>query len=1235
MKLDDDSACIDMLDFLSLTHCHFAHVRGWDMSPIEVSAGRRFTRPFCSSFGSTIMAELPDSVKEQAPNESRNVEAAFLHPGFTCGAYVQAKIRIGDQMEMKRFIARNARAIEPVEWKASLCGSFLREFGERRGDAPAAPEAPPRVVLPSQEVPSTGPPSSWARENGPTDNCFACRGLSERGSRKGKVHSAKCKARYRRWLENQRLGNAPAQAGEHRVEDAPLVPIPEGGRARNVDVEIERDTNAHGESGSGPPLPSSGAYEDPEGFVDEPMHLPDSMPAERVRNLKRPMPSTPRPEGLRRLSTKTTFVPRPAKPMTMARQGPMAAPTEGARSEEVPDEGGTRQNEYRESRKRSADVSVRDLEEEMEKEKDDDDDAMLSVSSLTTGLSWVSTGLEVQMVRYPLVNQPFDFKEITDTEFYDPQVESVVFKGDETKFKTEELGGIKVRVWRPTSAIDDTTCGSLDPDLTWQGMVQETCHLEECGTGTAISAVELEELKRAKGNVRCISCRWVTTQKGDAVRSRMVAKDIAGSNTGLNSAKQLGFSSPTPSCESVMILLGMAARRDMILASFDISHAFMHSPIGPGQNIVLRLPLSISTQSNEPVLLLLKKSLNGLRDASLRWLEHLSSSIKNLGFWSDDHCPCVFQGVIQTSKGPTQMILIAYVDDLLVASGSEEGVQLLYKTLSATVPTKATGRIEKSTKGGGTLKFLGRTIMRRSGESAIYLRVEPTYLAETYKEFNITSGAATIPDISIHFEKTDSESTKPLTSEAYSRFRRGLGRLLWLSQSRQDIKVHLSILGTAQASPTHASEKALKALLRWMFTDGSTVLRIPSIECEDLVDDPNLGVMMHGWSDASFAPFWHNKRRSITGGVLMFEGGLISCMARAQQSVTLSSCEAELVALQATCQECIGTSKLIHRILYGIHETEEEEEVVIQLNTDSLSALQLVQAKDVPRKSRHVEVRLFWLRELTSRGRLRIEFQEGSSNCADLLTKCLGSHLYLKHRSFIGYCNLEAPIGSMMVQMVGENKKIAFVELCCSYRSSLQKSCEVSGFKYAGVVENIQNLGIQTRLRDWIRKCREDGFWIHIHASTPCGTGSPLQRLKGLELTQEEITEWISIVAAVTVIYKVADSRSFELPTFNSNWKKEPVQTALIRYNMTFEARVFLCMTGVTSKGLPIKKQLSFMSGDPNFAASLDRRFGTCNHEEHAHFSEVSFSITAFYTRQLARGILNAVLSAQRLRINP
>ena len=62
---------------------------------------------------------------------------------------------------------------------------------------------------------------------------------------------------------------------------------------------------------------------------------------------------------------------------------------------------------------------------------------------------------------------------------------------------------------------------------------------------------------------------------------------------------------------------------------------------------------------------------------------------------------------------------------------------------------------------------------------------------------------------------------------------------------------------------------------------------------------------------------------------------------------------------------------------------------------------QLISAKDVPRKSRHVEVRWFWMRELIQRGRVRLEFKEGSIKCADLLTQCLGSQLYLKHRSYI------------------------------------------------------------------------------------------------------------------------------------------------------------------------------------------------------------------------------------------
>ena len=64
----------------------------------------------------------------------------------------------------------------------------------------------------------------------------------------------------------------------------------------------------------------------------------------------------------------------------------------------------------------------------------------------------------------------------------------------------------------------------------------------------------------------------------------------------------------------------MAATRRMFLRALDVSHAFMHSPLGTGVHVVLKMPLSISLPSGEATYYLLEKALNGLRDASLAWL---------------------------------------------------------------------------------------------------------------------------------------------------------------------------------------------------------------------------------------------------------------------------------------------------------------------------------------------------------------------------------------------------------------------------------------------------------------------------------------------------------------------------------------------------------------------------------------------------------------------------------------
>ena len=67
----------------------------------------------------------------------------------------------------------------------------------------------------------------------------------------------------------------------------------------------------------------------------------------------------------------------------------------------------------------------------------------------------------------------------------------------------------------------------------------------------------------------------------------------------------------------------------------------------------------------------------------------------------------------------------------------------------------------------------------------------------TFLEYGVTRGSENVPDISGHLEKTltDSNFQKPLSDEAYSRFRKALGKLLWLSPVRHDLKTWMSVRG--------------------------------------------------------------------------------------------------------------------------------------------------------------------------------------------------------------------------------------------------------------------------------------------------------------------------------------------------------------------------------------------------------------------------------------------------------
>ena len=461
--------------------------------------------------------------------------------------------------------------------------------------------------------------------------------------------------------------------------------------------------------------------------------------------------------------------------------------------------------------------------------------------------------------------------------------------------------------------------------------------MTKCCVGRVVSSHDVERAKKSCPGLRVIPARWVTAFKtSERVRARVVAKDLRSKS----SARELGFSSPTPSCEVLHIALSIASEKGWRMRSLDVSHAFMHSPLPEQMRVILRLPQSISMLTGELAYLDLLRSLNGLRDASLHWLQLLSHTITQVGLWADEYEPCCYQGHVWDDNVVVgTVILVVYVDDILMVSSTREAEEKVVHAISSVVPTKTTGCVLPGDRGGGRLQFIGRTIERTAGCDSVFISVGVDYLKSTFEEYQVNKGSRSVPDVASHLEKVDEVSLKPLTPESYTKFRKGLGRLLWLSQTRADLKAWLSLIGSQQAKPTQGTEAALKSVLRFLYGDGDVILELPTSSelVVSLVSDGDDGpAFLQVFTDASHAPYRFNGRKGISGQAIYFKRSLIRSVSKQQQATALSSCESELYGLQQAAQDATALSRVVHRILWGIGDVGELDEPLIQVESDSL-----------------------------------------------------------------------------------------------------------------------------------------------------------------------------------------------------------------------------------------------------------------------------------------------------------
>ena len=232
------------------------------------------------------------------------------------------------------------------------------------------------------------------------------------------------------------------------------------------------------------------------------------------------------------------------------------------------------------------------------------------------------------------------------------------------------------------------------------------------------------------------------------------------------------------------------------------------------------------------------------------------------------------------------------------------------------------------------------------------------------------------------------DTTKPLDSASSRLFRTMVGKLLYLSNERPDAQVVIQYLASKSSCPTEQSMKVLKHLAGYLYATRGYGVNVKNragvsiLRGNHINHDPVCNALVEAVSDSNFAND-RETRRSLSSGQVYLNGALVYSFVRNQKVVTLSSGEAELVALTQTVSEAVLIKKAWAFIFDG--------PVDMIARTDSSVARAIAQRAGVGRV-RHLQTSCLWIQMWTASKELKVLAIPTETNPADAGTKvrCVG-----------------------------------------------------------------------------------------------------------------------------------------------------------------------------------------------------------------------------------------------------
>ena len=300
--------------------------------------------------------------------------------------------------------------------------------------------------------------------------------------------------------------------------------------------------------------------------------------------------------------------------------------------------------------------------------------------------------------------------------------------------------------------------------------------------------------KRAVGCKRLHSLKFNADGTLERRKSRLVSKGYT-QKEGLDYTDTF---SPVAKMATVKLLLKVVPSKKWCLRRLDISNAFLNGELDEEVYMKLHEERKGYTLPKNTVLRL-KKSIYGLKQASRQWFKKLSATLISMGYTKGQGDHTLF---IRMYDNAFTCILV-YVDDIIIAIASTS------KELTDQVTADLT-RCFKFRDLGDLKYFLGLEIARTSaGISLCQRKYALELLASTAMLVCKPSSVPMVPNLKL--SKTDG-----VILEDKERYRRIVGRLMYLTITRPDITFAVTKLCQYSSKPRSSHLNAVYKVLQYI-----------------------------------------------------------------------------------------------------------------------------------------------------------------------------------------------------------------------------------------------------------------------------------------------------------------------------------------------------------------------------------------------------------------------------------